>query len=189
MTNKGFVRWAAFGCIKGPSGAGKSEIPVQRLQEFEDVRYPDHSKGGKAIALSLTDLAEHPFEEASDSRGPIKQLRLSLEEIDWLFRKVWEVRQLSPWMLKGLGDEEAQAFVECFYRAHNRNALYDPSFEVGYRKLRLVNLTGPLTKRGNLGELNDSHILTVYAICARRCPCPNANWRGRTGLHVHDARG
>ena len=27
MTNKSFVRWAAFGCIKGPSGAGKSEIP------------------------------------------------------------------------------------------------------------------------------------------------------------------
>ncbi len=29
MTNKRFVRCAAFRCIKGPSGAGKSEIPVE----------------------------------------------------------------------------------------------------------------------------------------------------------------
>ena len=35
MTNKGFVRYAAFGCIKGPSGAGKSEIPVDTMAAVE----------------------------------------------------------------------------------------------------------------------------------------------------------
>ena len=51
MTNKSFVRWAAFGCLKGPSGAGKSEIPVKNCA-FEELAHGVRTVTADQIYLS-----------------------------------------------------------------------------------------------------------------------------------------
>ena len=58
MTNKSFVRWAAFGRIKGPSGAGKSEIPVEMT--------PAAARGIEASAESFRPV----FDGVFDTLGP-----------------------------------------------------------------------------------------------------------------------
>ena len=126
--------WVAYKAMHPGRGLHNFDRTIERLQGFEDIRYPDlEANRMTMVAVSMQDADGPPFSSVSDARGPAREVFITLDEVDWLFTKIWELQGYSAWHLKGLG-EQAEMSVQPVYLAYNRHALYEETIEVMYRR-------------------------------------------------------
>lgn len=115
---------------------------VATLNEFEDVRYPEPRVFTMA-GFSFAKFDGPPFSVKDIPRA--RNIFLSLEEVDALMTRLWEVFGLSLNLLQWSASE-ASPIVHGFYTMYNRTPAYPPQVVISYRIYDVESFPPPPTE-------------------------------------------